>query len=433
MNHRPLLVSLSLLLAAPAAAGVLDKAKEAVGLEAAEPEAALPTPVYWINPAETLIFRDQLFYSAFANHLAKGQQVQVRLEGPGAPAGPLVDYVVPKDDASFQERWLSFSSGDLGTNKQGLPIEGLQAGAYTLRLLVDGDAVATHAFSLIEVPTVLGASQLQVDPRDRAWRPYVTGPYVLMWVPVDLTTGIDAYRALWWVDGQYVVDTMDAPEVPRLHLVSGTLADEPLFQLAPVVLRKQQEVGALDVALTLNEQQVLGAAHWVNTWNPKVAEGLTPVIYPPSGNPLGMLTLTAPSPDQADKLAAVTADVATRKRDPDFKAPRPLTEPQVCALQGSDEARLTYRNLLSLREEYGDAVWSTWNALQVKQDPRATDAEKKLAQEAMNRGAGKQAAYGAKVQELAARFDKQAAAYKEGCMGAFMPEGYARIQDAPRR
>ncbi|MCB9792233.1 MAG: hypothetical protein H6741_05860 [Alphaproteobacteria bacterium] len=421
----------ALLLSTPAPAGALDKAKASLGLETPDPTPALPEAVYWFNPAETLIFRDQLYYSVFANHLRAGQQVSLELTGPGAPAAPLFDFVTRKDDEALSERWLSFSSGSLGVNKQGLSTEGLSAGDYTLTLRVDGQAVATQAFSLIEAPTALGATVLQVDPRGRAWRPYVTGPYVLMWVPVDLTTGHQPYRAYWWAEGQYLVDTVTAPEVPTLSLGASALSDAPLFDLAPVVLRKQQATGSLDVAWTVDDAHVIGAAHWVNTWSPAVSEGLTPAIYPESGAPLGALTLTAPSPSQAAKVEAVLADVASRPRDPNYRAPRPLSEVQVCALHDSEAARDTYRRLLSLQEEHGAAVWTTWNAIQVRQDPGATAQERQQAQEAMNQGAGKQAAYAAKVQELAARFDTQTQAYREGCLEALRPEGYARIAEVP--
>ncbi|MCB9746638.1 MAG: hypothetical protein H6740_28945 [Alphaproteobacteria bacterium] len=425
---------LTLLLAPAATAGLLDKAKDAVGLETPAAAPALPEPTYWFNPTETLIFRDQLYYSAFANHLREGQRLTLTLEGPGAPAEPLVSVTARKDDEDFSERWLSFSSGGLGANKQGLPIEGLSAGDYTLRMRVDGAEVAAQPFALIEVPTALGATALQVDPRERAWRPYVTGPYVLMWVPVDLTMGLEAYRAYWWADGEYLGDTVTAPEVPRLSLGASELGDVPLFSLAPVVLRKKQDVGALDVALSHNEADVLGAARWVNTWDPRVVEGVDPgVSASGSSSPVGLLTLAAPSSAQAETVDRVRGELASRPRDPDFKAPRGLSEPQACALYHSAEARQTYRSLLSLREEYGDAVWSTWNALQAKKDPHASAEERKLAQEAMNRGAGNQAAYKARVEEVAARFDRQTAPYAEGCLEALRPEGYARIAEVPTR
>ncbi|MCB9743533.1 MAG: hypothetical protein H6740_13095 [Alphaproteobacteria bacterium] len=287
----------ALLLSTPAPAGALDKAKDAVGLETPAAAPALPEPTYWFNPTETLIFRDQLYYSAFANHLREGQRLTLTLEGPGAPAEPLVSVTARKDDEDFSERWLSFSSGGLGANKQGLPIEGLSAGDYTLRMRVDGAEVAAQPFALIEVPTALGATALQVDPRERAWRPYVTGPYVLMWVPVDLTMGLEAYRAYWWADGEYLGDTVTAPEVPRLSLGASELGDVPLFSLAPVVLRKKQDVGALDVALSHNEADVLGAARWVNTWDPRVVEGVDPGHLPRERRPARRAHPDRPEPE----------------------------------------------------------------------------------------------------------------------------------------
>ena len=424
-------ISLPLLTVSVAQAGGLgDKVKgglgDALGVEAQEPAVVLPPAEYWFNPAEVLVFRNELQYSVHANHLRKGDKVAVFLDGQGAPTEPLRIETVLQDDGEFNNRFLGFTESELGVNKKGLPVQGLSAGDYTLRMTVNGEAVASHSFKLIDVPTVLGNSVLQTDPTDRAYQPYLAGPYLLMWVPVDATTSHDPYFSFWWVDGKFMADHVDLPEVSRVRLTTS-LQDAPLFELAPIVFRKESRNGSFDVALD-HGQDSMGLTHYEVNWTAEgtTLVGITPALFN-GDNPAGNLDMGTLSDAQMAKVKEMRIDRAGRKRDPNFREERGLPESLACGLNDSADVRVTYEQLLRQKELSGESANKAYNAVLVTRDPQATEKERNTAKQFLTTASSQQKGYDGALKEVGDRLDKQTSAYKPGCMDALRPAAYASL------
>lgn len=412
------------------AAGLGDKVKgglgDALGVPAQEAQVELPPAEFWFNPAEVLVFRDELQYSVHANHLRKGDKIAVYLDGQGAPSEPLRTETLMQDDGQFNNRFLGFTESVLGVNKKGLPVDGLAAGEYTLRLTVNGQDMAKHSFKMIEVPTVLGNTVLQTDPSERAYQSYLAGPYLLMWVPVDATTSHDPYFSFWWVDGAFMADHVDVTEVSRVRLTT-TLQDAPLFELAPVVFRKESRNGSFDVALD-HGQESLGLIHYEVNWTSTgtTLVGITPALFN-GDNPAGAVEMGSLSEAQMAKVVEMRADRANRKRDPNFKEERGLPESLACGLNDSADVRVTYEQLLRQKELSGESANKAYNAVLASRDPQSTEKERENAKKFLTTAASQQKGYDGALKEVGDRLDKQTAAYKPGCMDALRPAAYASL------
>lgn len=206
---------------------------------------------------------------------------------------------------------------------------------YTLKLLVDGAEVASHAFSLSKMPTVGNETTLVAAPKDRPATLVFDGYRVTAWVPIDGRAGWGThYVRFAWISEGAVVESEDT-EIAAPYLskwVTGSTVDTsaPVLDVRPVPVTAPKRLeGPYTVVALLDGEIPIG------TWDMAVRNGaLVGDKTRPFGKgspPVGYVLETTPAGD------AVLAEA--KKKHHVGPPTRPSAEPAVCAYAFEPAAR----------------------------------------------------------------------------------------------